>query len=202
MRGMTNHERKSSGTWTRKLWLTAAVAAALLFIPCTTKEFFSCAICQAKRSELRVLGMAIGTAPDVRDTECSIWYRENVEPQHEHVWVRGAYAESRSLCGIPFMSISSARAGGPIVRFGAGEAMIIYQHSPQPSAVRAAFLKLARWEQHGTQARADQTEIERRLARWLEAGCPEPWPLEVQGSVNPSALNPVAPPQSNQPAAR
>ena len=135
-----------------------------------------CAICQVNRHDVRFAGLV--TTVSEEETDCSIWYRENIEPRHAHVWVRGTWSESYNAFGVRlYGSNISGRAGGPIVRFGSGEVMLMYQRCPDPERARSAFLRLSKWEADSTKGREEQLDIELKLARWADSGLVEPWPL-------------------------
>lgn len=156
----------------------ALINFVALIVPCVTHETFTCAICHAKQHERRFFGIGIGGDDKFKDTECSIWYRENVEPRHGHVWCRGPGQVSYNVIGIPYTSISSGKASGPIAGFGAAEALLVYQNCPDQGQAREVFLRLAKWEPYETLAYKNQREIGRQLRRWLDAYCREPWPFD------------------------
>ena len=159
--------------------LCAVVVGALLFVPVVKKDYFSCAICGMQHRETSFAGFRFAAADE--ETDCSNWYRKNVEPRHEHLWIRATWSEAYGLCGVPRIGSNFAhRADGPIIRFGSQERMLIYQHCPDPELARAAFVRLSRWEAHTTEKREKQREIELNLAEWVESSFQGPWTIETQ----------------------
>ena len=69
-----------------------AIALVIASIaPVAQKRYFTCAVCGMNRHTVRALSFSVKDTQT--DTECSHWYRDNVEPQHEHIWVRGTWSE-------------------------------------------------------------------------------------------------------------
>ncbi len=165
----------------RRRWILLVFAfLILLFVPLVQETSFKCAICAQQRKEQRVVGILASRSE--RDTECSNWYRANVEPQHNHVWVRGPMAYGSTLYGLPiYMSQLSSRVNGPIFWLGSDRSkLVMYKKSPDPVLTRDLFLRLARYRPHGTEEYKQQTQLFQRIQDWMESGCEGPWPFETQ----------------------
>ncbi|MBW3540872.1 MAG: hypothetical protein KY476_11425 [Planctomycetes bacterium] len=164
--------------WRR--WLLAATAFLVLAIaPLAEKRYFTCAACGMQRHTVHALSFQVWKA--LRETNCSRWYRHNVEPHHEHIWVRGGVSEAYSLLGIRIgVSLSSGDIDGPLVRFGSGVRHLMYQRCDDRLALRHAFLRLSRWEKPDTTEREKQLALELALAKWEESGLAGPCPVPAQ----------------------
>lgn len=192
----TTSTSSSKKRWsTPRLILLVFVVLILLFFPFAHETWFQCAACSMSHSELRIAGILVSSSEE--ETECSKWYRANVEPQHNHVWVRGPMGYGINIYGyiiygsnlygpdgysMPmFMSQLSSRVSGPIFWLSSDyEKMEMYKASPDPILTRDLFLKLARYEPHGTEEYKQQMELINRLKNWSESGCKDPWPFETQ----------------------
>ncbi len=164
----------------RRLILFVFVLLILLFFPFAHETWFRCAICSTSHSELRILGILASSSE--KEGECSKWYRANVEPHHDHVWVRSPMAYGYSLCGLPiYMSQSTLLVNGPIVWLSSDRLKIkMYEASPDPVLTRDLFLQLARYKPFDTEEYKHQMELINRLKHWSESGCQDPWPFETQ----------------------
>lgn len=177
----------------RRLILFVFMLLVLLFFPFAHETWFRCAACSMSHSELRIVGILASSSE--KETECSNWYRANVEPQHEHVWVRGPMGYGNSLYGfimygssiyspdgycMPlFMSQSTSRVNGPIYWLSSDYLKIaMYQASSNPIHTRDLFLQLARFKPADTKEYKQQMEILKRLKDWSESGMKEPWPFD------------------------
>jgi hypothetical protein len=100
------------------------------------------------------------------ETDCSLWYRENVERSHVHAWVR------RTCCrpfGIPGL-FGGYRCfiGGPLTGLSRTVQMSIYQHFGDRLEAKRLFMRLG------------QTDVERdriweALMGWVDEGYPGTW---------------------------
>jgi hypothetical protein len=157
--------------------ILALITLFAMFFPVATREHYPCAVCQLQRREVSIAGIV--AVVNNAETECSRWYQEHVTPHHTHHWVRGTWSESLNVFGATVSGSNlSERAGGPIVRFSSHDVKLMYESCPDSEKVRTALLKLATWAGESSVERAEQVETERKLARWVESGCVEPWPLD------------------------
>ena len=157
-------------------FLLAIVLLCVAAMPLRTKRHSSCAVCGIQRHTVSTLSIPI-TETDT-DTYCSRWYDQNVEPQHDHLWVRGAWSESFSVLGLRLSGSNMlSEADGPLIRFGSGTRHLMYQRCSDPKIARDAFVRLARWQPEDSAERDQQIAIERALATWEDSGLAGPWPI-------------------------
>ena len=185
---MAEHEYSETASVTskhkyrkRRRWVLLVTTILILtFFPIGHETWFRCAVCSMPHSELRIAGILASSSE--QETECSKWYRANVEPHHIHVWVRGPMAYGSTLYGLPiYMSQLSSRVSGPIFWLGSDRSkLVMYKKSPDPVLTRDLFLRLARYKPHGTEEYKRQTELFQRIQDWMESGCEDPWPFETQ----------------------
>lgn len=164
-------------------WLIVfAIAGCFLYLfPVISETYFKCAICSMRHTEQRVIGAGFLISAWERPTPSSDWYQANIEPEHEHVWVRGGYAEGKNCLGVPIaMWQLSSLVTGPYswLPLSRDKQMIIYQKSPDPQQARAMFLQLAHNEPYGSKAYEKQQETIRILDEWMKTGMKAPWPFE------------------------
>ena len=166
------------GRWT--LWLILVVASLIVSVaPLAKRRHFTCAICGMSRQTLFMLSIPIRETR--ADTNCSRWYRETVEPRHDHLWVRDTWSETCSVLGFRlFASNIAGHADGPLVRFGTDLRHLMYQRCSDPEVARDAFIRLSRWGTEGTAEREEQIAVEMALAEWEDSGLTGPWPLSGQ----------------------
>ncbi|MEW4488167.1 hypothetical protein AB1L42_08805 [Thalassoglobus sp. JC818] len=144
------------------------------FIPVFVTDLYTCAVCGKSRSLTQVFGFTIEASDS--ETPCSLWYDMNVESCRDHVWVRGTWRETKGLFSFPNIGSNiSSRATGPLIRFGEGERLLIYQHSPDVRDARNVFLGLASWETDARRRR-QQERLELELAEWVDSGFVGPLP--------------------------
>ena len=167
----------------RLFWKSGLVGTIVLLcvaaMPLRTRRHFSCAVCGMQRQVEFTLSLPIGETDT--ETDCCRWYDQNVEPQHDHVWVRGPWSETFSVLGLRlYESNISSAADGPLMRFGSGTRHLMYQRCADPKIARDTFVRLARWEPEGSAERKQQIAIERALAAWEDSGLVGPWPIPDQ----------------------
>ncbi|WP_417388797.1 hypothetical protein [Gimesia sp.] len=126
-----------------------------------------------------------------RPTESSDWYQANVEPEHQHVWIRGTCAEGKNVFGqTVLMQQVSSLASGPFSWLYLGNFKLIefYKESPDPAQARALLLKLAYFEPEGSPERKVQNEVFSRFWEWRSNGMQDPWPFEEGEFLSPDQL--------------
>src|SRR5438270_3766258 len=74
--------------------LVAIAAVVLLGLPCYSRRYNSCALCRLGRFDYSCLGIPWST---YRETECTKWYRDQIDARHEHVWVSGSTSTGRNV---------------------------------------------------------------------------------------------------------
>lgn len=153
----------------RWIWLALIIALLIFAVaPLSTKHYFTCAICACNRTTVSALQIPI--SEDQTESDCSRWYRINVEPAHEHLWVRGPYSEMYSVVGLRVgRNQFAGDAEGPVIAFSSYSRLEMYQRCEDPMLARDTFIRLSRWEAHGTPRRDRQRAIERALTSWENA---------------------------------
>ena len=192
----TAPDKSSRKRWPISWWVLLAFSLLiLLFFPFGHETWFKCAACSMSHSELRIVGIL--TSCSEEETECSKWYRANVESQHEHVWVRGPMGYGKSIYGyifygsdiyspdgyrMPmFMTQIGSRVSGPLFFLGGDSSKLeMYKASPDPVLTRDLFLKLSSFKPPDTAEYKQQMEIFERLENWGNSGYKAPWPFETQ----------------------
>jgi len=167
--------------WIRTVILIALGLLFLFYFPVIRETYFRCAICGMTHTEQRVTAFGWLISSWERPTESSDWYHANVEPEHQHVWVRGTYAEGKNVFGqTVLMQQLTSLASGPFswLYLGDYKHMEIYKLSPDPAQARVLLLKLAHFEPEGSPERKVQDEIYSRFWEWRSNGIPGPWPFE------------------------
>ncbi|WP_339726840.1 hypothetical protein [uncultured Gimesia sp.] len=165
----------------RRLIFFVLVGLFLFLLPVISETYFKCAICAMRQTEQRVTGAGFLISSWERPTPSSDWYQANIEPEHDHVWVRGGYAEGLNCFGrTAAMWQDSSLSTGPYswLPLSRDKQIRIYQKSPDPQQARAMFLQLAHHEPDGSKAYAAQQEIIRRLDAWIRSDMEAPWPFE------------------------
>lgn len=160
--------------------LSVLVLTAFLLVPVAHTFSYSCAACGKHRTDLLAFGMPLSRTES--ETDCSRWYRNNLEPHHDHLWVRNPWSQNYYLWGtLPgFGNQSSNLADGPLAFVGTGMRLLIYQESDDPKKVRDIFIRLAKWESGSPQQRAEQEALFRQLNDWQNNGSGDPWPETPQ----------------------
>ncbi|QDT28838.1 hypothetical protein Enr10x_41840 [Gimesia panareensis] len=169
--------RRRFGRWIKAILLLLF----LLLFPMIIATYHDCAICGMKHTEWRMIGVGWLLSSRNRLNPCSEWYRDQVEPEHQHVWARVPYAEGLDIFGWKVgMFQFGSLASGPFnwLMLGHQRQLAIYQRAPDPAQARTLFLKLARFEKGNTTARHNQDEIFTRLNTWIESGLKGPWPFQ------------------------
>lgn len=166
----------------RRRFLIILAILFLLFFPVIMKTYHSCVICGMGRTEQRIVGILVSTSE--RDRLSNTWYRDNVEPQHEHIWARGGFSQFYSVFGIRvFMMQDLPGKYSPfmgLIIHGGQRHIDIYKNSPDPIRTRDLLVRLSKWEPDGTNARKQQWEIFKQFQKWKESHFEDPWPFETQ----------------------
>lgn len=188
------------GRWIRSIILITLGLLFLFYFPVIGETYFRCAICGMNHTEKRVTAFGWLISAWERPTESSDWYQANIEPVHQHVWVRGTCAEGKNVFGqTVLMQQVSSLASGPFSWLYLGNFKLIefYKESPDPAQARTLLLKLAHFEPEGSSERKVQDEIFSRLWEWRSNGMQEPWPFDGGEFLSPDQpTNPDNPPSS------
>jgi hypothetical protein len=126
-------------------FLVLAFAAFLgsyaLGFPGCSRDPYTCAVCRAEKVDKSCMGLKWS---DQEETDCSRWYRDNVEQTHAHFWVR------RTVCrrfGIPGLYGGYACSiGGPITGLSRTVQISIYEHFANKGEAKQLFIDLGKME--------------------------------------------------------
>ncbi|WP_145112051.1 hypothetical protein [Gimesia panareensis] len=177
--------RRRFGRWIKAILLLLF----LLLFPMIIATYHDCAICGMKHTEWRMIGVGWLLSSRNRATPCSDWYREQVEPEHQHVWVRRTSADGFDIFGWQVASWLSGRlASGQFswLTLGVHTQQEIYQKSPDPAQARTLFLKLARFDKSSVKANQLQDQLFSRLNDWIESDLKDPWPFTEEELLTPA----------------
>ena len=171
-----------------------AVAFVLAEVQMGSRAKSTCVLCRLDRTETTLYGLRWVS---YRETECSTWYRANLDAGHAHLW---EWTGCRQM-----LNGFSQRLGWecratrhPIYELPAGAQVEIYQHFPDPAAARRLFAGLVHPERVGPPRREDWGPEDKRivdaLAAWWMADFPTPW-LSWWSSYDPKTAGREAHPE-------
>jgi hypothetical protein len=141
----------------------AFLASCLLGFPGYSRRPYTCAACRADKVDYHLLGL---TWSDQEDTDCSRWYRENVERSHAHAWIGCTYCRR---FGIPGLTGGYACfVGGPLTGLSRTVQMTIYQHFEDRLEAKRLFIRLG-------QTDAESPRLWEALMDWVDRGYPGTW---------------------------
>ncbi|WP_417385810.1 hypothetical protein [Gimesia sp.] len=179
---------KSRQRWIRSIILIALGLLFLFYFPVIRETYFRCAICGMNHTEKRVTAFGWLISSWEQPTESSDWYQANVEPEHQHTWVRTCFSQQKNCFGqVVLMQQLTSLASGPFSWLFLGDYRHIelYKRSPDPAQARALLLKLAYFEPEGSPERKVQDEIFSRFREWRSNGIPGPWPFDEGEFLSP-----------------
>ena len=99
---------------------------------------YTCVICRLTRQDTSYFGF---TSERLRETACSEWYEKNVEPKHEHAWLRFPSWTRHNIFGSAIAVASSLR-GKTLFSITPEEQREIYEHFGEPGRAADIFLGL------------------------------------------------------------
>lgn len=161
---------------------TACCAILLAIVPCFVTgyhDLWTCALCRSFRTDFVYLRQLWRS--EISETACTQWYREHVEPEHDHIWVHGRASALRDLYGNHFGAIDRDPVGRTIWRLTPDDQVSFYQHFSNPNEAKSVFLNLA---SPNTKTNNEDFEILDRLLAWKESGFAESWREASNGQSN------------------
>ena len=152
--------------------LAALLGSCLLGFASYSRRPYTCSICRMGKVDHQCLGLKWF---DQEETDCSLWYRSNVERSHSHAWVQCTYCRR---FGIPGLSGGYACViGGPITGLSRTVQMEIYRHFEDRLEAKKLFMRLRR-DRRRKRSHVDSTDglgrrgLSRHLARFVgKASC-------------------------------
>ncbi len=124
---------------------------------------YECAVCRLKRVERSCSGL---TWTQLKENECSRWYRNNIEPSHSHFWMEGTHCRR---FGIPIIYGGySCRIGNPLTGLPLGLQIKIYKTFKDRLEAKQLFIRLAQLDKQSF-------NIWKPMMEWIDAGLPGTW---------------------------
>lgn len=141
----------------------AFLGSCLLGFPGCSRRPYTCAVCRKDKVDHDCLGMKWSSQ---EETDCSAWYRGNVERSHAHTWVK---CTSCRWFGIPGLSGGYACfVGGPITGLSRTVQIEIYQHFEDRLEAKRLFIRLERMDEEGYR-------MWKALMGWVDEDYPGAW---------------------------
>jgi hypothetical protein len=101
-------------------------------------------VCREGKVESRFLGLIWS---DLSETDCSRWYRENVEPSHAHAWAAHGYCRRIEIPGL--YRAFACSIGSPIAGLSDRVQINIYDHFNDRLEAKLMFLSMVGWDTGG-----------------------------------------------------
>jgi hypothetical protein len=155
--------RRSRGRKILGLALVALVGSYLLGFPGCSRRPYTCAVCRLDKVDHGCFGLRWSTR---EETDCSAWYRQNVERAHAHSWVECTHCRRFGVPGV--WGGYGCFVGGPITGLSRIVQIDIYQHFDDRLEAKRLFARLGRMDDEGHR-RWDA------LMEWVDAGYPGTW---------------------------
>jgi hypothetical protein len=138
------------------------LAACWLVLASHSNRRYTCAVCREGKVESRLLGLSWASQ---HETDCSQWYRENVEPSHAHAWAGRGYCQPMGFLGLGGVACS---IGSRITMLSESEQVKIYEHFENRLEAKQIFMRLARRDD-------EDDELYIALLRWIDQDYPGTW---------------------------
>lgn len=148
----------------------ALLSAVVPFFITGYHDRWTCALCRSDRIDYVYLGRNWQT--ETRETSCSRWYQQNIEPNHDHIWVHGRASAIRDLYGNRYGAIDRDPAGRTIWRLTPEDQLSLYQHIPNSADAKSVFTMLA---SPTTKTNNQDFEILNNLLAWKESDFTSSW---------------------------
>jgi hypothetical protein len=153
---------------------------------------YTCVICRANR--LDYVYRRKPWTSEYMETACTLWYRENVEAAHTHVWSRSEASTSFNLYGQATGAFdNSDRPGRAIWRLTPDNQLALYKQAGDPLELRDLFVSLM---DRKTMSKCHDLLIVESLRTWMAVGFEGPLPRVSQLERSRSA---ESPPPGQQP---
>ena len=141
----------------------AVLGSCLLGFPGCSRRPYTCAVCRENKVDHTCLGLKWS---DREETDCSRWYRENVEPSHTHIWIKCTYCRRFGIPGV--FGGYGCVIGGPLTGFSRTVQIQIYQHFEDRLEAKRLFIRLGRTD-------GESSRTWDLLMGWVNAGYPGAW---------------------------
>jgi hypothetical protein len=112
---------------------------------------------------------------EFEETECSTWYPENIERDHEHAWARSPSMQARTIFGTPTGAADSDRPAG-FMRLTPTEQIGVYRHIPSADDAKRLFLEMRDDMESGDSSQYPRVRSASSILRdWVDSGFRRPW---------------------------
>lgn len=169
-------------SWQRALALLTFLPLVAYFVwltPIGSSLGYTCVVCRMLRTDYNYLLGYLKTS-DYRPTDCSEWYTQNVDAQHEHIWVVSTCSYKFNVFGSG-LSVACRAYVSAIWGLPPEEQLKIYKQFANPADAQELFESLGNEEQTKLH---NNDEIVQKLEQWLEAGFPGSWEVWTQSEKN------------------
>jgi hypothetical protein len=102
----------------------------------------------------------------LEETDCSLWYRGNVEPSHTHAWVKCTCCQRIGIPGL--FGGYACIIGGPLTGLSRTVQMTIYEHFEDRLEAKRLFICLG-------QTDGESYRTWKVLMDWVDKGYPGTW---------------------------
>jgi hypothetical protein len=152
--------------------LIGLLASMLLSGPIVDHHLHTCALCRLNRSDYHSLGI---TWPEIKETECSGWYRSHVETEHVHLWIPARSGSHLNAFGTPSGAWDSWKDRG-VFRLRSQDQIRVYQKAPDFGAAKRLFAALGSAMLSNEDSADERVKFDSSvLAEWAEKDFETPW---------------------------
>lgn len=174
--------REPITSWQRALALLTFFALVAFFVwhsPIGSSRTYTCAVCRLLRIDYNYL-LGLTKTSDDCPTECSEWYAQNVESEHEHDWAVSACSYKFNIFGSG-LSVACRGYVSAVWRLSPEDQLEVYKQFANPEDAQELFESLGSEEKNEVYI---NYEIVQKLQQWLEAGFPGSWEVWTQSENN------------------
>jgi hypothetical protein len=139
------------------------MASYLLGFPGCSRIPYTCAVCRKDKVDHRCLGLGWS---EQQETDCSLWYKANVERTHLHVWVERTHCRRFGIPGL--YGGYGCKIGGPLTDLSRTVQINIYQHFRDRADAKQLFIRLGHMDDEGHR-------LWDALMEWVDVDFPGTW---------------------------
>ena len=163
--------------FTKPEWAVICVIVAILAgiilpsIPEYSRRYNTCALCRLGRWDY---WRQESRWSDHEDTECTKWFREHIERDHEHVWVSNSVITQRNIFGSVISIVDSDPRA--IFRISPSQQIQIFEHIPDAEEAARVFQLVGRDKGFGEHLQRRHAQVTAHILRdWAESEFAENW---------------------------
>jgi hypothetical protein len=135
----------------------------LLGFPGCSRSPYTCAVCRKEKVDTSCLGLRWSYQ---KETDCSLWYRSNLERTHPHFWVECTHCRRFGVPGL--FGGYGCIIGGPITGLSRTVQIKIYQHFGDQVEAKQLFIRLGQMDD-------DSYRTWNSLMEWVGEDFPGTW---------------------------